>query len=474
MSTAAIAHQEATRVRTQFRSRRHVGAFVAVARFTVVWIPVYVIVDKTAMARVGTATVISAIIWLAILAVRGATRSTLLALGAGAPTALGVIGGVVIVIAVGALNDALRLPPRLIVAGSVAVFLMSMLWEGTVAARGLGRQRVLILGTDGGGSDLGRELATSPDLRFELVGVVREEALRPQPADASTDADKPRALPTAGGPEGGRIADFRAVIRDGRPDIVVLAAAGNRPKVFEALVQESSSGFSVLGLPQFYEHAFGLVPVRHLTHAWFMSVIHAYRSSYSSSAKRIFDVTVASAGLALTAPLFPILALLIRCTSLGPILHRQQRLGENAQVFTMYKFRTMRGDAEQPLKAVWALKCDPRVTRIGKVLRRTRLDELPQLVNVLRGEMSIVGPRPERPEFFDELRRALPFWSERHQVKPGITGWAQIRCGYTASADETYDKLSFDLWYLRHRSLLVDVAICVKTFATLATGAGAR
>jgi lipopolysaccharide/colanic/teichoic acid biosynthesis glycosyltransferase len=133
----------------------------------------------------------------------------------------------------------------------------------------------------------------------------------------------------------------------------------------------------------------------------------------------------------------------------------------------------MRADAEAT-GAVWALERDPRITTTGRIMRKTRLDELPQLWNVLRGDMSIVGPRPERPEFVEELREAVPFWTRRHLVKPGITGWAQVRRGYTADASGTEEKLSYDLWYLRHRSLVVDLAICAKTFTTLVTGSGAR
>jgi lipopolysaccharide/colanic/teichoic acid biosynthesis glycosyltransferase len=133
----------------------------------------------------------------------------------------------------------------------------------------------------------------------------------------------------------------------------------------------------------------------------------------------------------------------------------------------------MRADAEEG-RPMWAEERDPRATGIGLILRRTRIDELPQLWNVLKGDMSIVGPRPERPEFLAELQETVPFWTRRHLVKPGITGWAQVRRGYTADAEGTAEKLSYDLWYLRHRSLAVDLAICARTFATLLSGAGSR
>jgi lipopolysaccharide/colanic/teichoic acid biosynthesis glycosyltransferase len=183
---------------------------------------------------------------------------------------------------------------------------------------------------------------------------------------------------------------------------------------------------------------------------------------------------VAVIGLALTSWLLPLLWLAVRRTGgPGPVIFTQTRLGEGGRPFTIYKFRTMRLDAEAD-GAVWASQDDPRITKFGKIMRKTRLDELPQLVNVLKGDMSIVGPRPERPEFLDQLKDAVPFWTRRHLVKPGITGWAQVRRGYTADAEGTADKLSYDLWYLRHRSLVIDFAVCIKTFTIVFTGSGAR
>ena len=214
------------------------------------------------------------------------------------------------------------------------------------------------------------------------------------------------------------------------------------------------------------------MPVRLVTPTWFMSVLHLYRQPYTRAAKRVFDVVTASFGLLLVAPLLPLIALGVSRTP-GPIIFRQLRLGESGLPFTILKFRTMRHDAESN-GAVWAAEDDQRATRFGAFLRKTRLDELPQLWNVLRGDMSIVGPRPERPEFVEQLQEAVPFWSRRLLVKPGVTGWAQLHRGYTADALGTADKLAYDLWYLRHRSLVLDLVICVKTFAVLVTGSGAR
>ena len=246
-----------------------------------------------------------------------------------------------------------------------------------------------------------------------------------------------------------------AVLEAALPDLVVVAAERGRPEIFRQLADAASLGFRVVGLPEFYEHAFGRVPIRGMTDAWFMSILHLYQRPYSRFAKRAFDLSFAGLGLLITAPLFPLIALMIRATG-GPVFYRQTRLGEHGQPFTILKFRSMRTDAET-YGAVWASESDPRITTIGRVLRKSRLDELPQLINVIRGDMSIVGPRPERPEFLDMLEDSVPFWVRRHLLRPGITGWAQLRAGYAADSNATEEKLAHDLWYLRHQSLMIDL-----------------
>jgi lipopolysaccharide/colanic/teichoic acid biosynthesis glycosyltransferase len=190
-------------------------------------------------------------------------------------------------------------------------------------------------------------------------------------------------------------------------------------------------------------------------------------------AKRVFDLVGATTALVVLAPLLAIIALLIRRTP-GPVLYRQTRVGQGGALFEIYKFRTMRVDAEEPGCCRWACHDDPRVTRIGRLLRRGHLDELPQLWNVLRGEMSLVGPRPERPDFVEELERAVPFWGRRLLIKPGLTGWAQLHSGYASDVDGAAAKLSYDLWYLRHRNVVLDLAICVKTLSSAFGVAGGR
>jgi lipopolysaccharide/colanic/teichoic acid biosynthesis glycosyltransferase len=233
-------------------------------------------------------------------------------------------------------------------------------------------------------------------------------------------------------------------------------------------------GFRVIPIHQFHEYAFGRVPVDLLSSAWFMSVLHLYQRTYSRLSKRAFDLVILTVALPVLALLVPLMALLVRLSSAGPVLFRQIRVGEHGEPFQMIKFRTMVDGAEAPGRAVWAGEGDPRITPIGRLMRRMRLDELPQLWNVLCGDMSIVGPRPERPEFLELLEDEVPFWSRRHLVKPGLTGWAQVRHPYTADVAGAAEKLSYDLYYLKHRSLRLDLAIVAMTAATVAGGFGSR
>lgn len=237
-------------------------------------------------------------------------------------------------------------------------------------------------------------------------------------------------------------------------------------RALDSLLDVASSGFRVVGVTHFFEHVFGWVPLRHLTPSWFMSILHLHQRTYGRFAKRSLDVIGASIGIVLAAPIVPVIMLLVRRTP-GRIIYRQTRVGEGGKLFTMYKFRTMAEDAEEPGRPVFAEENDPRVTRFGRALRKTHLDELPQLWNVLKGEMSIVGPRPERPEFVRVLENTVPFLARRLLIKPGITGWAQLRCDYASDSESAADRLSYDLWYLRHRNLTVDLAICAKTFSAL-------
>jgi sugar transferase (PEP-CTERM system associated) len=192
------------------------------------------------------------------------------------------------------------------------------------------------------------------------------------------------------------------------------------------------------------------------------------------AARRVVSMVLALTSLLLVLPLIPIIALLTKLTSPGPVFYRQKRLGRNGRVFTCYKFRTMRADAEADRGPTWAGDDDPRITSVGRWLRRMRLDEIPQLWNVLRGDMGFVGPRPERPEFVEWLTREIPYYHLRHIIRPGLTGWAQVRYQYGASVEEAKEKLKYDLYYIKHISLSLDLLILAESVKTILLGRGSR
>jgi exopolysaccharide biosynthesis polyprenyl glycosylphosphotransferase len=417
-------------------------------RFGVVWLPAYAFLSSRAPSlgeAVVLATVLATVWFVALSKAFGTARLTLLSLGPAMAAAMGTLTGGVAVSALSVWVE-LHLSDLQLIDVALGVFVLSWAWEALVHRSLAGRRRVLVIGEAETGVRLTEEVNNDVDSPFDIVAVVDED----------------------------HAGSIGTLVAEHEPDIVVLASTEMRGDAFEQLLDVASTGFKLVGLSEFYEHAFGRVPVETLRPSWFMNALHLYQRPYSRVAKRGFDIAVGAFGLLLVSWLLPILWLVVRKTGgPGPVVFTQTRLGEGGAPFTIYKFRTMRQDAEAA-GAMWASQDDPRITKTGKFMRKTRLDELPQLVNVLKGEMSIVGPRPERPEFLEQLRDAVPFWTRRHLVKPGITGWAQVRRGYTADAEGTADKLSYDLWYLRHRSLVIDLAVCVKTFSTLLTGSGAR
>jgi len=193
-----------------------------------------------------------------------------------------------------------------------------------------------------------------------------------------------------------------------------------------------------------------------------------------SGAKRALDLALSVLMLVILSPLFPIVALLIKIDSRGAVFYRQERVGLHGKVFTLFKFRSMRADAEAGGQPRWAEQSDPRVTRFGAFMRSSRIDELPQLINVIRNEMSLVGPRPERPHFVEQLERAIPYYRQRTSVLPGITGWAQTQFRYGASIEDAREKLTYDLYYVKHQSIRLDLAILAATVRVVLTKQGAR
>ena len=405
------------------------------------------------IAAVGLILLTVALWWSAL---RIGFQATLRALGPTVAATFGTAVGLVAVSALALWLPELEVSPLTLLEIAGLIFVFTSGWETLVQPRLARRQKVLILGTIDLASDVAEEAKRSGDRAFEVVGVVA--------ASGDLRAPPPPLL--------GSLRDLSDLVDAQRPDLIVLADVDPGPAV-DRLLETSWRGFRVLGFSHFFEHAFGRVPLAHISPAWFVSILHLRQQRYAGWSKRAFDVTVALIGFVVAGPIFLLVAIAVRLSG-KPVLIRQTRLGERGKTFEMYKFRTMIPAGEPVGTAQWAARNDPRVTRVGRILRRTRLDELPQLWNVIRGEMSMVGPRPERPEFIRVLEESVPYWNRRLLVKPGVTGWAQIRSGYAADCDDMANKLSYDLWYIRNRTLLLDVAICAKTCLTLLSGAGAR
>ncbi len=252
--------------------------------------------------------------------------------------------------------------------------------------------------------------------------------------------------------------------------IVVAASLARENALLRLLRPLRYSGIEILDFIALHEEVAQEIPLDHVDDEWLMNAAMNSSVIHIRKIKRAMDLGVAVLGLVLSAPICLLTVLAIRLDSRGPILYRQRRAGLDEEAYTLYKFRTMKHNAEAVSGAVWAEQFDSRVTRVGRFLRKWRVDEIPQLINVLRGEMSLVGPRPERPEFIDTLAEAIPFYKERLLVPPGITGWAQVKYPYAASIDAARRKLQYDLYYIKHMSFFLDCLILLRTFKTIIVG----
>jgi sugar transferase (PEP-CTERM system associated) len=240
----------------------------------------------------------------------------------------------------------------------------------------------------------------------------------------------------------------------------------------EQLLEMKLSGVTFDHLASVYEEYTGKIAVENLRPSWFIFSPGFRKTRALLVIKRALDIVVALVGLAVSFPLLVLLAIAVKASSPGPAFYRQARVGQSGRVFSVCKLRSMRQDAEAGTGPVWARHNDNRVTPLGRFMRRTRLDELPQLWNVLCGNMSFVGPRPERPEFVRSLTQQIPFYGQRHVVKPGLTGWAQVRYTYGASVEDAIEKLQYDLYYVKHMSVWFDLIIILETVKTVVSQAG--
>jgi exopolysaccharide biosynthesis polyprenyl glycosylphosphotransferase len=316
------------------------------------------------------------------------------------------------------------------------------------------RTRLIIVGAGEAGRTILAAVRAEAAPLYEVVGFIDDD---PELAGRLV-AD----LPVLGGRE-----SLLSGIRDrGVTEVVLAITHGMEAGLFRAVLDAQEQGVTLTPMPLLYEQLTGRVPVEHIGEQWAVVLplsLPESRGLYRLG-RRAGDIVAGLGGLAFLALLLPLLAPMIWLDSPGPILFRQTRLGRGGRPFTLYKLRTMQPGAEAAGPR-WAAAADPRVTRLGRWLRRSRLDELPQAFNILRGEMSLIGPRPERPEFVARLAEVIPFYRARHAVAPGLTGWAAVHQDYAASTDDALLKLQYDLYYIKHRSLLLDGWILLRTAA---------
>jgi sugar transferase (PEP-CTERM system associated) len=309
------------------------------------------------------------------------------------------------------------------------------------------QERVLIVGSGPTAQVLAEEIAHQQDFGYQLVGMVDQ----------------------------GDEESLRRMLRERAIDRIVVGLADRRGRLpIDDLLHAKLSGVRVEEATTTYERLTGKILIDDLKPSWLIFSDGFRASRLTRFVKRILDLSLSIIGFVLAAPLMALTAIGIRLDSPGPILYTQDRVGENGRIFTVFKFRSMRADAEPDGSPVWASDGDRRVTRVGRIIRLTRLDELPQLWNVVRGDMSFVGPRPERPYFVEQLAQRIPFYQQRHAVKPGVTGWAQVKYQYGSTVEDAVEKLRYDLYYIKHMSIFFDLTIVLDTVKVILFGKGAK
>jgi len=321
-------------------------------------------------------------------------------------------------------------------------------------------ERVLILGTGQTARRVAQQIGTQQDFAYRLVGFV----------DDHEDATFVRQHDILGG-----VGDIDQLVAQKRVDRIVVGLSDRRGRLpIEQLLRAKLSGVRVEDATTTYERLTGKILIDDLKPSWLIFSDGFRASRWTRFVKRMLDLSLSLIGFILASPLMLLTALAVTLDSAGAALYSQERVGENGRVFKIYKFRSMRIDAEQAGSPIWATDKDPRVTRVGRFIRLTRLDELPQLWNVLNGDMSFVGPRPERPFFVEQLAREIPFYMQRHAVKPGVTGWAQVKYRYGSSIEDAMEKLRYDLYYIKHLSIFFDLTIVLDTVKVILFGKGAK
>jgi len=329
-------------------------------------------------------------------------------------------------------------------------------------ASGLAEQRVLIIGAGELARNIGKDIFKGTEQGFNLVGFIDDD-----PAKFGKSIINPGVI--------GGYGDIKSIVFSNKVNRIIVALKDRRAKLpMSALLDCKLCGVTIEEGETFQERMTGKIPVEHLKPSW-MVFSDGFKSLRSRKIiKRASDLFFSAIGLLVLSPFLLLIAMLIKMDSKGPAIFKQLRVGENGKEFNIYKFRSMMYDAEDKTGPVWAVSNDERITRVGKVIRKLRIDEIPQLINVVKGDMSFVGPRPERPYFVEKLKEVIPYYEMRTLVKPGITGWAQIKYPYGATVHDAMEKLQYDTYYIKNMSPLLDFLIFLITIKVVFTGSGAR
>jgi len=346
--------------------------------------------------------------------------------------------------------------------GILFIFIFQVLWQGLydkIIQSSYFSKNVVVIGTGSNALEIDSIINAFPG-KYTLTGYISTVA-------DPINVEKNKII--------GHIDDIIEICKQYNIHAIILALTERRGNLtINKLVSCKLIGVRIIDYPNFYESMTGKIPVESINPSWLVNSKGFLITPFIQVMKRILDIILSSLLLLMTLPFLPIVIFLVKYKSPGPIFYLQKRVGENGENFTIFKFRSMKINAEQETGAAWAKESDPRISKFGHLIRKTRIDELPQLINVLNGKMSFIGPRPERPEFVQQICQATPYYMERHAVKPGITGWAQVMYPYGSSLGDSIEKLRYDLYYINNLSLFLELLIVFETIKVILFRKGSR
>ena len=362
----------------------------------------------------------------------------------------------------------LDFPRRVFVVDALLVLLLLYLWRAIyvqIISHPRFHKNILILGVRGAGKEIAEEIIIRPNSGYKILAFI-DDTMDEKTVEVrrKNKIQNIRVLSSQD--------NIQKFIKDNGVDILIVADKKQETSFIISECQEQ--GLEIVSMHSLHEELTAKIPTKYVGNPDLNLNITRLNSRPKTLFERALNIIFGCLALAIASPFIPFVILVIKWNSPGPVLIHQKRVGKGGKEFTLLKFRTMIPDAEKLTGVARTKKNDPRVTKVGRILRKTHIDEIPQLINIIKGEMSWIGPRPERPEFVRDLTEQIPFYDERHLIKPGLTGWAQVKYRYGVSLEDTLEKLQYELYYIKHKSILFDLIIILKTVEVIITGRGAR